>query len=402
MVSYKPPIVFVKSTEVSGARPQYRKVIAPIVTQFVRVQRNRVKANTTKRVSIEPKEKVRLILSLVRSPVMNGSHIIDEQGAAKRALQGKPIFYRVYVHAKGFLTHVDINLFKLMVTYGPNIGFLRSQIRTHVLRTRDFKTFMRPTVKRCPSVFAKHAANLKLITSLQATPNSEVRMPAPHTDLFHAPKGHGIYTSIFGEASINAFMLFKFFFPEVFIEIEFPLDNSFTIAMLGYYARKDTIFERSEDEVKLKMRDRVNRLREVAEWFYCEGITRCAGLLRPPRNYFTRAVHPPRLPMGSYAWPDPRYAIARYFRYTDYVRRVMNEHPKMQQIWAEVDAENAASKVHYLPSMKQLAATVYCAKLDIDWNDTFANRPVQGSGEILLAPYLQRRFDEVFKRSCTA
>jgi len=398
MVFYKPPITFVKSTGISGVRSQYLNTIAPTVTEFTRVLRKRAQANTLVRGSYEPKDLIRLLLSLVRSPVMHSGHIVDSVGACSRALQGHSVKYRVFVHVKGFFTHVDVNLSRLMAKHGSNIGFLRSQICTTVLRTRDYRSYtcIRGVKPQTKSVFHRYQSVNKLIEDLRGNNTYQVRK-RPRANPLDQPAGFKTF-DIMIQALVNPFMLLKFYFPEVFLPYSFhEVHDHYFRAIMGYYARKGTIFEEEEHQVILRPEHPHGNIADVMALFYLGNLP---FPLKKHRDDHTGLLVDRRRtpPFGSHVWPHPHYAIANYFQYTTYILNRMQQDPNYIAIWNTV-RKAAGTRTRFMalgrPSLDNIATTYGNRNI----SQVRLKRFIPPEEQKPLDPYLVRRFHQVFKWS---
>jgi len=246
------------------------------------------------------------------------------------------------------------------------------------------------------SVFHRYQSVNKLIEDLRGNTTYQVRTRSPVSPL-DSPAGFKTFDIVI-QALVNPFMLLKFYFPEVFLPYSFQEEHDhYFRAVMGYYARKGTIFEEEEHQVILRPEHQYGNIADVMALFYLGDLPFPLKKHREDRTGLL--VNHRRIPpFGSHVWPHPHFAIANYFQYTTYIMNTMRRDLSYIAIWDTV-RKVAGTRMRFMalgrPSLDNVA-------------DTYGNRNL---GQVRLKrftppvehkpldPYLVRRFNQVFKWS---
>lgn len=299
------------------------------------VPTKRVHANVVRQRKVEIRDQLRLLLSVLRTPVSNIGYVANAPGAALRLIRREPVYFMSHVQTGKSFRIIKINLFRHMQRYGSNIGCLRSKLRTATFSAARLAE-VNAAPKRIPAwrnCFTQAARNArKLISGIfSGSALAERIPPKPKLDIFMPPPGMGSF-EVYSQASANSFMLFKFFYPEVFFEWTFKhRDFDLLMAALGYVVRRGTVLETKSEFLQRKLRKQPCQVNLYADFItprYAKPKT--TGL--PIRIYIDKN--------SRYYWPEPRSAISDYPEHIDYVRRAMESHPLYKRRW-EVVAERA-------------------------------------------------------------
>jgi hypothetical protein len=263
------PITFVKAS--GNGRASFQKFTAIATTTTICFDMDRhSKGNvgslpTGKCSAPESKAVIRLIVSLLRNPVLNMGGIVAPLGSCKRFLNGGDVHYAVLSTCKGSVFRYTVSLSKLVRKYGINVGNLRSRIRISLMRSSKYRESRGSILVKgftdtpmAKSARATRAAMSHEVSGLTTVPVN-FKLPGG-VSLLRSPK-YVIHRSLFTEGLINPFMLFKFFYPEVFRYIGWYCnDTDLPLwAALGYLLRRGTPLEiESENRFRVKYWNKVN------------------------------------------------------------------------------------------------------------------------------------------------
>jgi len=263
---------------------------------------------------------------------MSSGNVSKSFGASLRLINGKAVYYSAYVPTAKSHRIVEINLLKHMQKYGSNIGYLRAQMRIVILRTAKHAEVNAaprriPIWRNCFAQAARKARSFNHGLRCGSELASRCDLQPPKFDLLKAPPGMASF-GIYLQSEINSFMLFKFFYPEVFLDWDLSDhdDSEALIALIGYQVRRGTVLE-TENAVLA----RYNSVNAVYQ--YAIHISR-----RLPRVTGTKGC--PFLILHNafrYKWPDPRFVLSEHFAHVDYVRSVMESHTQYKQKWVQLE-----------------------------------------------------------------
>jgi hypothetical protein len=341
------PITFVKASKDFRASPWGFRAIATSTTICSDMnRRGKVNAGslpTESSSALVSKTVIKLIVSLLGNPVHNLGGIVQPQGACSRYLRGGDVIYSVLSCCKGSVFRYTISLRKLVSRYGTNIGNLRSRMRIILMRSCQHRSTRGSILVRAADTSPIQEAARRTravmaheIVGLTTTPVTFEFKGG--VDILRAPK-FVIHRNLFSEGLINPFMLFKFFYPEVFRFARWQDDDKDlpVWAALGHFLRLGTPLE-MESEAAFSIHYRNRAL------LYGDGFE---GHLDNIRRSIARYV-PYRIvpfsednPAGTLRMSDkltwvlqlnhPKSAILQYPGHYGYLTQLMSNHPAYKE-----------------------------------------------------------------------
>jgi hypothetical protein len=286
---------------------------------------------------------IRLIVSLLGNPVHNLGGIVQPQGACSRYLHGGDVSYSVLSCCKGSVFRYTISLRKLVLKYGTNTGNLRSRMRVILMRSCQYRatrgSILVRAVHTSPIQEAARRTRAVMAHEIVGLTTTPVTFKFKGgVDILSAPECV-IHRNLFSEGLINPFMLFKFFYPEVFRFVEWQGgDKDLPVrAALGHFLRLRTPLE-MESEAPLSIHYR-NLVSPYGDSFECH--------LDTIRKSIARHV-PYRIvpfsednPAGMIRMRDrltwvlqlnhPKSAILQYPGHYGYLTQLMSAHPAYKE-----------------------------------------------------------------------
>lgn len=305
---------------------------------------------------------IRLIVSLLGKPVHNLGGVIEPRGACKRVMNGGDVHYSVLSSCKGVVFRYTVSLVRLVQKYGTNIGNLRSRMRILLMRSYQYR-------KSCGVILVREVTESPIKTAARV-----VRAAMSHkltglttvpvnfafkggVDILKAPE-HVIHRSLFSEGLQNPFMLFKFYYPEVFRCISWAdgvLGLRF-LAAIGHFLRRGTPLEvESEADISIHYRNLAMMCGSSFEWFLDT-----VRMAIAPRVPFRIVPFSEDNPAGRLRMCDrlthylqlnhPRAALLRYPGHYDLLTQRMTTHPSYKECHLAFREGLPSQKRRFVPS----------------------------------------------------
>jgi len=360
------PITFVKASGSFRASCQKFNAIATTTTTCSDMGRVR-------KVNVEPlptwsspllvsKAVIRLIVSLSNNPVHNLGGIVEPSGASSRFLRGEDVKYRVISVCKGCVFNYDVSLVKLVHKYGLNNGNLRSRIRIMLMRSSKIRE-TRGSLQTKSVAHSPHAEAARLTrAAMRHEVPGLVTKPVNFSlkggvNIFKAPE-NVIHRSMFSEGLQNPYMLFKFFFPEVFqlVDYDATVCNLSLRAAFGHLVRRGTPLE-LESEAGLCIHYRNLAHSAVGSFDELLKIVRDKTAMHTPYRVVPFSEDNPRgsvrLRSGftNYlSFNDPRAALMLYPGHYDLLKVQMSSHPSYKECHQAFVAGLPSQKRRSVPS----------------------------------------------------